>query len=497
VLEAGDDGQECIATVSKRGYRFLLPVKAISEQKGVATEKSLLAVLPFENLSGARDQEYFSDGLTEEMITQLSQLNPEKLGVIARTSAMQYKGSGKSVRQIGKELGVAYLLEGTVLRSGRRVRITAELIQVNDQTQLWAHKFERGIGDILTIQSDVASAIAREIKIKLPPQAEARLGRFSTVDPRAYETYLRGRYLWNKRNGKALEHSLQQFQESIKHDPGYAPAYAGMADSYLSLLDDAYVAPQAAITQARQWAERAITIDSALAEPHSSLGHVHYHEFEWTELEREFQLAITLNPNYPSAHLYYALYLVAMGRHEETVAEAKRALALDPVSLAAQTNLAITYYRAGRYDDAVEEARRVLLIDTNYAHAHYVLGRAYVQKGMYREAILSSRRAVALEGSNVRYVASLAHINGVAGKRRKALELLDKIKHIMERRYVPAYMVAICYTGLGKKDEALGWLTRASEERSAEASFVNVDPRLAALRVEPRFRKILHKLGLN
>jgi tetratricopeptide (TPR) repeat protein len=411
---------------------------------------------------------------------------------------MRYKRSGKSVRRIGQELGVAHVLEGSVRRAGRRVRITAQLIQVSDQTQLWARKYERGVGDILAIQSDVATAIASEIKIKLAPQAEARLQRTpTTVKPQAYEAFLRGRYLWNQRTGKALENSLRQFEKSIKHDPGYAPAYAGMADSYLSLLDDAYLPPIAATAQARQWAEKAITIDEAFAEPHSSLAHARFHEFEWTEAEREFQRSIALNPNYPSAHLYYAFYLVAMGRHEETVAEAKKALALDPVSLAVQTNLAITYYRVGRYDEAVEEARRVLHIDTNYAHAHYVLGRAYVQKGMYREAILSSRRAVALEGSNVRYVASLAHINGVAGKRSNASELLDKVKHIMVRRYVPAYMVAICYMGLGKKDEALGWLTRASEEHSAEAPFVKVDPRLAALHMEPRFRQILHKLGLN
>jgi TolB-like protein/Flp pilus assembly protein TadD len=497
VLESGDDGQECIATVSKRGYRFALPVKEIPAQKGLAHEKTLLAVLPFENLSGARTQEYFSDGLTEEMITQLSQLNPEKLGVIARSSAMRYKGTGKSVRRIGQELGVAYLLEGSVRRAGRRVCITAQLIQVSDETNLWGRKYERGVGDILAIQSDVATAIASEIQIKLAPQAEARLERTSTVEPRAYEAYLRGRYLWNQRTGKALHESLRQFEKSIKHDPGYAPAYAGMADSYLSLLDDAYLPPRAATTQARHCAEKAITIDGAFAEPHSSLGHAHYHEFEWTEAERGFQRSIALNSNYPSAHFYYALYLVAMRRHEDAVAEAKKALALDPVSLTAQTNVAIIYYRAGKYDEAIEEARRVLDIHSNYAHAHYVLGRTYVQKGMYREAILSSRRAVALEGNNVRYLASLAHIYGVAGKRTKASELLGKIKRIMAQRYVPAYMLSICYVGLGKKDEALTWLIRACGERSAESPFVNVDPRLSALRVEPRFRQILRKLGLN
>jgi TolB-like protein/tetratricopeptide (TPR) repeat protein len=495
-LEAGDEGQECIATVSKRGYRFMLPVKEITADRG-ASEKTLLAVLPFENLSGDRTQEYFSDGLTEEMITQLSQLNPGKLGVIARTSAMRYKGSDKSVRRIGQELGVAYLLEGSVLRAGRRVRITAQLIQVSDQTHLWARKYERGVGDILAIQSDVATAIASEIEIKLAPQAEARLERTSIVEPQAYEAYLRGRYLWNQRTGKALHESLRQFEKSIKHGPRYAPAYAGMADSYLSLLDDAYLPPLAATAQARQWAEKAIAIDEAFAEPHSSLGHAHYHEFEWTEAEREFRRSIALNPNYPSAHFYYAHYLVAIGRHEEAVAEAKKALALDPVGLAAQTNVAIIYYRAGRYDESVEEARRVRDIDTTYPHAHYVLGRAFVQKGMYREAILSSRKAVALEGSNVRYLASLAYIYGVAGKRSNASELLDKIKHIMAQRYVPAYMMAICYVGLGKGDEALAWLTRACEERSAESPFANVDPRLATFRMEPRFRQILRKLGLN
>ena len=496
-LEPGDGRQECIATVSKRGYRFMLPVSEIAEQKGVGGEKTLLAVLPFDNLSGARDQEYFSEGLTEEMITQLSQLNPEKLGVIARTSAMRYKGSKKSARRIGQELGVQYLLEGGVRRAGRRVDITAQLIQVSDETHLWARKYERGIGDILAIQSDVAASIANEIKIKLAPQAEARLERSSMAEPRAYEAYLRGRYLWNQRTGKALQNSLQQFEKSIKHDPGYAPAYAGMADSYLSLLDDAYLQPRAATAQARQWAEKAISIDAAFAEPYSSLGHAHYHEFEWKEAERAFQRAIALNPNYPSAHFYYSLYLVAVGRHEEAVVEAKKALALDPVCLGVQTNVAIINYRAGRNDQAVEEGRRVLDIDRTYAHAHYVLGRAYIEKGMNREAILSSRRAVELEGSNLRYVASLAYIYGVAGKRNNASALLDKIKRIMVKRYVSAYLVAICYVGLGKKDEAQSWLARASEERSAESPFVKVDPRLAALRAEPRFREILQKLGLK
>ena len=497
VLQAGDKEKECIATVSKRGYRFMLPVKEIPAEKGVASEKFLLAVLPFQNLSGARNQEYFSDGLTEEMITQLSQLNPEKLGVIARTSAMRYKGSNKSARRIGQELGVAYLLESSVRRAGRRVRITAQLIQVGDQTQLWARKYERGIGDILAIQSDVATAIASEIKIKLAPQAEARLERISTVEPRAYEEFLRGRYLWNQRTGKALHNSLREFEKSIKHDPGYASAYAGMADSYLSLLDDAYMPTRAATTQARQWAEKAITIDEAVAEPHSSLGHADFHEYEWADAEREFQRSIALNPNYSSGHFYYANYLVAMGRHEEAVVEAKKALALDPVSLTAQTNVAIIYYRAGRYDQGVEEARRVLDIETTFAHAHYVLGRAYVQKGMYREAIRSARRAVALEGGNVRYVASLTHICGIAGKRSDASQLLGQIKRIMMQRYVPAYPVAICYVGLGKKGEALAWLTRACEERSAESPFAKIDPRLAGLHGEPGFREILRKLGLN
>ena len=496
VLQAGGKGKECITTVSKRGYRFMLPVKEIAAEKGVPSEKTLLAVLPFENLSGDQRQEYFSDGLTEEMITQLSQLNPEKLGVIARTSAMRYKGSHKSVRRIAQELGVAYLLEGSVLRAGRRVRITAQLIQVSDQTHLWARKYEREVGDILAIQSDVATAIAGEIQIKLAPQAEARLERSSTVEPRAYEAYLRGRYLWNQRTGKALHESLRQFEKSIKHDPAYAPAYAGMADSYLSLLDDAYLPSRAATAQARQWAKTAINIDEALPEPHSSLGHVHYHEFEWGEAEREFRRAISLNPNYPSAHFYYALYLVAIGRHEEALSEAKKSLALDPVNLTAQTNVAMIHYRAGQYEEAVQEARRVLDVDSNYPHAHYVLGRAYVQKGMYREAILSSRRAVSLQGGNVRYMASLAYIYGIAGKRDKASELLGQIKHIMLQRYVPTYMMVICYIGIGKKDEALTWLTRAYEERSAESPFVNVDPRLAPLHMEPRFRQILRKLGL-
>lgn len=496
-LDTGE-GQEFISTIPTRGYRFTARVEGLPPALAPShSSRIMFAVLPFENLSDQKSQEYFSDGLTEEMITQLSQLNPEKLGVIARTSAMRYKATSKTVRRIGQELGVAYLLEGSVRCAGRRVCITTQLIQVSDQTHLWAQKYERKLGDILAIQSDVATAVAREIKITLAPQAEARMERNLGVNLLAYEGFLRGRYLWNQRTGESLRSSLRQFEECIKRDPGYALAYAAIADSYLSLADNAHLPMRAATAQARQWAEKAIVIDTGFADPHSSLGHAYFHEFHWAEAEREFQQSVTLNPNYPPAHFYYANYLVATKRYQEAVAEAKEALALDPVNLAAQSNLASVYYRSGRYDQAIREARRALALDGNYAHAYYVLGRAYVQKGMYPEAIESSRKAMDLEGSNTRYTASLAHVYGVAGERSKAVELLGKIKRMMARQHVPGYMVAICYVGLWKKEEALAWLSRACDERSAESPFLNVDPRLAALRKEPRFLEIQHKLRLT
>ena len=344
-------------------------------------ERIMLAVLPFKNLSGNKKHDYFCDGVTEEMITQLARISPERLGVIARTSAMQYRSTDKSVRQVGRELGVSYLLEGSVRRARNHVRIAAQLIQVGDETHLWAESYERKLGDILALQNNVAEAVVQEIKLKLGPRERERLVvRAAVVDPQAYEACLQGRYLLNRRTLEGMHKSVRYFQKAIQCDPYYAAAHAGLADSYLTLLDYGHLSTDDATRQADAAARKALEIDDTLAEAQTSLGHSAFHQFNWPMTERAYRRALQLNPNYASAHYYYANYLTAVGRAEEALAEARSALALDPVSLPAGANLSNLLYLAGHYEEATEQALRVLEIDPTFYRAYEDLGRTYEQQ---------------------------------------------------------------------------------------------------------------------
>jgi TolB-like protein/Flp pilus assembly protein TadD len=497
-LTRNSKGQQYICTISKRGYRFVVPVREGATAPGrSAAGKAMLAVLPFENLSQDEKQEYLSDGLTEEMITQLGRLSPERLGVIARTSAMQFKHSKLSVQQIGRELGVAFIVEGSVRRVQNRVRITAQLIQVCDQTHLWAGTYDRRLGDILAVEASVARAVAREIQIKLAPHDETRLASARPVNAEAYEAYLQGRYLWNRRTREALENSVRYFEKAIRIDPDYAPAYAGLADSHLTLQDDGHLWPPDATAAAKQAAARALQIDEKVAEAHTSLAHAHLHEFTWADAEREFKRAIALNPSYPAAHFYYANYLVAKGRSEEAIAEARSAQMLDPVSLPAGSNMASILYHAQQFDQAIEQSMKVLDMDPNFARAHEDLGRAYEAKEMYPQAVRSLRKAVVLSRRNPTNLASLAHALGVSGMKKEALSALEEIQRLARKRYVPAYAFAIVAIGLADKDGAFAWLEKACFERSSSIPFLKVNPRLVSLHSDPRFERLLRLLGLQ
>jgi TolB-like protein/Flp pilus assembly protein TadD len=490
-------GQDYIVTIPKRGYRFAAPISETSGPKArPVPEKLMLAVLPFENLSGNKKQEYLSDGLTEELITQLGRLNPERLGVIARTSAMQYKSTRKSIQQIGRELGVAYVLEGSVRRAGNRVRVTAQLIQVSDQTHLWAQGYEREMRDILTLQRQVSQAVAKEIEIKLARQEPSRLDA-GAINPAAYETYLKGRYLWNKRTLDSLENSVRYFQRAIELDPGYERAYAGLADSYLTLHDDGHLPPRKALASAKRAAAKGLRIDKTLAEAHTSLAHAHLHEFNWPAAGAEFKRAIELNPNYPAAHFYYANYLVARECLDEAIAEAQRAQALDPVSLPAGSNTASVLYHARLYGLAIEQSLKVLDMDRNFARAHEDLGRAYEQKGMYEQAIRAFRMAVANSGRSPAYLGSLAYAYAVSGHRKEAAKLLEELRKIARKRYVSAYVFALVCAGLKDKDGAFAWLRKACDEHSSALIFLKVNPRFAALRSDARFNDLLRHVGLG
>lgn len=492
------EGREYISTLSKRGYRFVAPVTEVAGEKEPAkADRVMLAVLPFENFSEEKNQEYFTDGLTEEMITALGRLNPQRLGVIARTSAMAYKDSAKSIRQIGRELGVAYILEGSARRSGNRVRIAAQLIQTSDQTHVWAENYERDLGDILVLQSEVAQAIARQIQIKLAPEEQERLRSAHSLNPQAYEAYLQGRFLWNKRTLKALQSSLRQFKKAIQHDPNYAAAYAGLADSYLTLQDESLLPQKVAIPKAKAAAEKALRIDATLAEAHNSLAHAYFHELNWTAAEREFQQGIALNPSCLTVHFYYANYLVAMCRFNDAIAEATWAQSLDPRSLATKENVARIFYQTRQFDRAIAHSRKVLEADPTFAHAWETLGWAYEEQGKYKDAIAALQKAVASSARAPRYLADLARTYAVAGQRGEALKLLQELKQAAKKKFVPSYHFASVFVGLGDKNQALSWLAKDSREKSTMQPFLKSSPRFAPLHPDPRFQKLVRDLGFT
>ncbi len=490
-------GGQYIETLPKRGYRFVAPVEVARERSAHRPSgRIMLAVLPFEDLSSGRTHDYFADGLTEEMISRLGRLSPERLGVIARTSAMHYKGTEKTVHQIGQELNVSHVLEGSVRRVGRRARITAQLIQVRDQAHLWAESYEGDLGDILALQNEVAGAVARQVEVKLAPAARP-LRANAPVDPKAHEAYLKGRYLWNRRSLEALQTSIRHFERAIELDPGYAAAYAGLADSYLTLHDGgAHLAPEDATAKAKTAAMEALSIDVNLAEAHTSLGHANFHDLEWAAAGKSLRRAIELNPSYGTGHFYYANYLVAVGRDEEAIAQARIARELDPLSLPAEDNVATVLYYAHRYEEAVETSLRVLDGDPTYSSAHLNLGRASTELGRHREAIVALRKAVALSGRSPEFVAALAYACAVAAKKSEASRLLAELERISKKQYVSAHAFALVFVGLGDRKRAFAWLEKAYRERSSPLPFLRINPRLATLHGDERFNELLRRVGL-
>jgi TolB-like protein/DNA-binding winged helix-turn-helix (wHTH) protein/Flp pilus assembly protein TadD len=455
-----------------------------------------IAVLPLQNLSGDPQQEYFADGMTDELIAELAKISA--LRVISRTSVMQYKGVKKPLPQAAQELGVDAIVEGTVLRSGGRVRVTANLVQASPETHLWAESYERDLRDVLALQSDVATAIAREIQIKVSPQEQARLASSRPVNPDAYQLFLRGRYFWEKRTTADLKKAREYFGQAIEKEPTYALAYAGLADSYVLLSDYGALPSKQGFPQAKAAALKALQIDNTLAEAYPSLAWVRYsYDWDFPGAETDFKRAIELNSNYATAHHWYGWYLALMGRFDEGFAELKKAQELDPLSLVISTNLGRVLYFAHRYDEALQQYRRTLDMDPNFVKAHNELGWAYEQKGMHADAVAGWLKAKTLSGENDVGVAKLKKAYRESGMRDYWQEELELAKEELTHGHVwPAGWVARIYVHLGNKKAALEWLERGFKERDGSLVYLKAEPDFDPLRSDPSFQNLMRRIGL-
>ncbi len=454
-----------------------------------------LAVLPLESLSNDTSQDYFADGMTDELISDLGQI--KALRVISRTSVMTYKHARKPLPEIARELHVDAVVEGTVLRSGDRVRVTAQLIDAASDKHLWSQSYEGELKDILALQNRVASAIADEIRIQVNPAESAALKTSKVVNPAAYESYLKGRYFWNKRTADGLRAALAYFNQAIEDDPAYAQAYSGVADTYALLGDWQYAAmtTKEALPKAKAAAVKALQLNDTLAETHNSLAFV-LDGFDWdfNSADKEFRRAIELNPGYATAHHWYAWHLALLGRFDEAIAEMRKAENQDPLSLIIHADLAELLILAHFYDEAIEESRKTIEMDLNFALAHLQLGQAYLQKKEFAAAIPELQKAVELSGRSPVSVANLARAYAASGKKSEAVKLLDELQKKSSPGFSHASEIAVVYASLGDVDPAISWLEKGYEERFNPG--VLLRPGLDPLRSDPRFQEILRRVGL-
>jgi TolB-like protein/DNA-binding winged helix-turn-helix (wHTH) protein/Tfp pilus assembly protein PilF len=454
-----------------------------------------IAVLPLENLSKDPEQEYFADGMTDELITNLAQISA--LRVISRTSAMQYKGTKKSLSEIARELHVDAVVEGTVMHAGDRVRISAQLIEASTDHHLWAASYDRDLRNVLSMQEEVTRAIVSEVRVKLTAQEQARLANMHPINPEAYQLYLKGRYFWYKLKPEAMQKAIEYFQQALEKDPAYAPAYAGLADSYNILAFFSVFPPREVMPKAKAAAVKALELDDNLAEAHVSLGWAGFtYDLDWPAAGKHFERAVVLDPAYPLAHSYYSLYLGALGRSEESSTEAKRALDLDPVSPAIVHYMAVQLYLARRFDEAIEQCRKTLELDPSFTPVHGTLAHVYAAKGMYREALAEYEKFATLSGGSPGSTAFVGYAHARLGQRSYAFRVLDQLRAASKQRYVPALSFAIVYVGLGEKEQAFMWLEKAYDERTNSLAYLKVTAWWDPLRSDPRFADLVRRIGL-
>jgi TolB-like protein/DNA-binding winged helix-turn-helix (wHTH) protein/Tfp pilus assembly protein PilF len=454
-----------------------------------------LAVLPLQNLSGDPSQEYLADGLTEALVTDLAQLRA--LRVISRTSSMRYKDTQKSLPEIARELNVDGIVEGSVLRSGERVRITVQLIQAGKDEHIWANTYEGDLRDILGLQNVAAREVAQEIRVRLTPEEAQRLVNVRLIDPVAHEAYLKGRYVLNQRTPESTKKSVAYFQQAVRQDPQYASAYLALGEAYALLATNVIAAPQGSVPKARKAAQRALELDPGLGEAYGTLAFLEFfYDWDFPGSEQQFRRAIELSPNYATAHQWYGLLLMAEKRFDEAAHEFATALEIDPLSLMTSADLGQVYFYSGRFDQTIEQTRKILEINPDFAPAHDLQAMAYEQKGMYKEAMVEFQKYSELSGGGFDSKMHLAHFYAVTGKHDEARKLLDELENPPSGEFVSPYDVASVYAGLGEKDKALHWLDRAHNERAAMIPFAGIDPLLNPLRGDPRFEDLLRRVGV-
>lgn len=535
-------GEEYIRTVPKRGYRFVATIVKASEEATAAPvaptiEKRLanarwgrrviagvaafavlagawffaprhrgqpppkpiearvrLAVLPFANLVGDPAQEYLSDGLTEELITQLGSLNPDRLSVIARTSAMRYRNTSKDVHEIGRELNVEYLLGGSVRREGDRIRVSTQLIRVSDQSNLWGANYDRKLSHILALESDVARSVASQIALRLSPEATARLEEPRPLDPQAYENYLKARHFWSRRTPETIEKAIALLQQAIALDPGYARAHAALADCFVIRIIYNEASRTDALQQARMEANRALELDPSLGEAHATLAYSYLYGWDFQKAESEFQNSIRLTPRYATAHQWYGEYLRFMNRQQEAIAESNRALEIDPLSPIINVEAALPYYYLEDYDRAIAQLRRTIDLDPYFASAHAHLALVLDAKGMYQEALQECLAAKVL-GDAYWIEDNLGIIFAHLGDKEHARKILQTFKRNQIGGHL-AHVPAELYLALGDRERALSELEQAFAEHDPLLAGVGVSPQFKPLRGDPRFQQLLRRIGL-
>ena len=506
-LGEGRNEQKYIKTVPRRGYRFVAPVRevqtpAVPQRKTAqgaagAEERVSVAILPLLNMSGDANAEYLSDGITESIINSLSQL--PSLRVLARSTVFRYKGLDVDPQSVGREMNVRAVLTGRLIQLDDNLIIRTELVDATNGWQLWGEQYNRKTSDLLSVQEEISRHISEKLRTKLSGEEELRLAKRPTQSTAAYQTYLRGRFHWNKRTQEGIERGIEYFKEAIALDPDYALAYAGLADSYalLGAVEYAALSPGEAMQQAREATLKALAIDDTLAEAHASLAYVRIFDWNWPEAEREYRRSIELNPSYATAHHWYAHYLTAMGRQAEAVTEMNVARELDPLSLPINAGMGWHYYLTRRYDEAIREYHKTLELNENFYMAHFLLGMALEQVGRYDEALDAYTRANTLSGSSPAMFAAPGHAYAMLGRVPEARRVLSELHALSARQFVSPYHIAVIHAALGETDQAFDWLGRACDAQSEALIWFALDPMLDALRPDPRFARILVRIGLD